>query len=192
MSDPTDNQPSRRSTRSRATSRQEAPASTDAGTTSPAPKSAASGSEGRSQASSTSTAQLGGAVSDAMSQVRSRLQLGEQLLLIGAGLVLLVFVIFQVLLADIVLNDMTVVTAVLAIAAVWVHRWGHHDFGNGYRLIVGALGLALAIFAIVNFLTFLRLGAGADGGGALLAHIVLWAGGLIAGYGAWVVWRTGR
>jgi hypothetical protein len=192
MSDPTESQPPRRTSRARSTPPAETPPTTDTEATTPAAKPAAPASPPPSTGGAAASSQLSASVSDAMSLVRARLQLGEQLLLVGAGLVLLVYVLFQVLLDSIRLNDMTVVTAVLALAAVWVHRWGHHDFGNGFRLVVGALGLSLAIFAIVNFLTFLRVGGGADGGGELLARIVLWAGGIIAGYGAWLVWRTGR
>lgn len=200
MSDPNEQEARRRTTRSRSTAGSDAAPAEETsagaaggGAPSPAPKSAATTAPATSAASSAQPAssQITGAMTDAMSAVRERLQTGEQLALIGAGLVLAVYVIFHFLLDSFRLSEVTIWVAALTLAAIWVQRWGHHDFGNGYRLVLSVLGLSLALLAVLSFLAFIRLGGGGDAM-ALLGRIVFWAGGLVAGYGSVLVWRTGR
>ena len=140
---------------------------------------------------STSTAsQATAAVSNAMSIVRERLVAGEQMVLsAAAAIVIIVYLLFQFLLDYFILSDFTVVVAVLTILAIWVHRWGHYDFGNGYRILIGALGLSLALFAVINFLAFVRGGGGAGDALRFIGLIIYWIAGLAAGYGAWLVFR---
>jgi hypothetical protein len=136
------------------------------------------------------TAQASAAVSSAMTAVRERLQVGEQILLVGAALIVAVYVIFQVILGHrIFLEAIPVVVAVLAVLAIWVHRWGHHDFGSGYRILLGALGVSLLLFAFTNFLTAVRFGLPNDGL-FLLGLLLYWAGGAAALYGGWLVFRS--
>ena len=98
-------------------------------------------------------------VGSAVSAVRERLVAGEQLLLVAAAtIVVIVFLLFQFLLDYFVITDIAVVVAALTVVAIWIHRWGHYDFGSGYRIVVGALGLSLALFAIINLLGWARAG----------------------------------
>jgi hypothetical protein len=190
MTDPNANEAPKRTTRTRGTTEPSAPVPPAAA---PAPKSAASGapSSPTPVSGAPTSSQISGAVSGAYSQVRERLHAGEQLALAGAALVLGVYIIFQVLLDALRLNEVTVVLSVLLLVAIWVHRWGHHDFGSAYRVVVGAMGLSLAVFAVTNFLSFIRLGGGSDAG-ELLGRIIFWAAGIVAGYGAYLVWKVGR
>ncbi len=136
------------------------------------------------------TSQASAAVGNAMSVLRQRLVAGEQLVLAAAAaIVVVVYLIFQFLLDYFIVSDFTVVVAVLTILAIWIHRWGHYDFGNGYRILVGALGLSLALFAVINFLAFVRAGGGVGEALRFIGLIIYWVSGLAAGYGAWLVFR---
>jgi len=136
-----------------------------------------------------STAAATAAVTDTFKVVRERLQAGEQMALGGAVLIALVWVVFDLIFDDRTVSSFTLLIAVLTILAIWVHRWGHHDFGNGYRIVIGALGLALALFAVTNFLLVIRTGISASAI-QLLGLLLFWVGGVVAGYGAWLVFRT--
>lgn len=191
MTDPVDSGAQKPPTRTRSTTTSGPGVPGDVAGTTPTPKSAATGAPPAAPASAASAGTTT-QISTAVTAVRERLHLGEQLALLGAGLVVAVWLLFQVVLDKFTsFNEVALVVAVLLVLAIWVHRWGHHDFGAGYRVVVGALGLTLAIFAIANFLGFLRLIGGADALG-FLGRIAYWAGGIIAGYGAWIVWRAGR
>ena len=135
------------------------------------------------------TSQASAAVSNAMNVVLQRLQRGEQLALLGAGLIVLAYILFQLILGHSIVSDFTVLVAVLTILAIWVHRWGHYDFGNGYRIVIGALGVSLGLFAVFNILSRIRFGINADAL-QLIGLLCFWAGGLIALYGAWMVFRS--
>ena len=126
-----------------------------------------------------------------MTAVRERLQVGEQILLVGAALIIAVYVIFEVILGHRIFFDgrIPVVVAVLTVLAIWVHRWGHYDFGNGYRILLGAFGVTLLLFAFSNFLTMVRFGLPGDGL-FLLGLLLYWAGGAAALYGGWMVFRS--
>jgi hypothetical protein len=137
-----------------------------------------------------SASQATAAVSNAVSIVRQRLVAGEQLVLVAAAvIVVVVYLLFQFLLDYSVVSDFTVVLSVLTIVAIWIHRWGHYDFGNGYRIVVGALGLSLALFAVINFLGWVRLGGPSSDFLHLIGRIIFWVSGIAAGYGAWLVFR---
>jgi hypothetical protein len=125
-----------------------------------------------------------------MSAVRERLQVGEQILLVGAALIVGVYIIFQVILGQRIFGEaIPVVVAVLTVLAIWVHRWGHHDFGNGYRILLGGFGVALLLFAFANFLAVVRFGLSAEAL-ELLGLLLYWAGGAAALYGGWMVFRS--
>jgi hypothetical protein len=124
-----------------------------------------------------------------MTAVRERLQTGEQLVLLGAALILLSYVLFELILGNRFFQDITVLVSVLALLAIWAHRWGHYDLGGGYRMLVGALGVALALFAILNFLNRIRFGINAQDF-QLLGILLFWVGGIVAGYGAWLLIRA--
>ncbi len=137
-----------------------------------------------------STSQATAAVGNAVATLRQRLVAGEQMVLVAASvIVLVVYLIFQFLLDYMVVSDFTVVMAVLTILAIWVHRWGHYDFGNGYRIVIGALGVSLALFAVINFLAWVRVGGDSAGFLHLIGRIIFWVSGVAAGYGAWLVFR---
>lgn len=152
-----------------------------------------SGSQDTTSASSNdgggSTAAATAAVTNTVNTVRERLQAGEQMALTGAGLVALVWVVFDLIFDFRTVSQFTLLVAVLAILAIWVHRWGHYDFGTGYRIVLGALGLALALFAVTNFLLTIRTGISASAM-ELLGLLLFWVGGVVAGYGAWRVFRA--
>ncbi len=78
----------------------------------------------------------------------------------------------------------------LTVLAIWVHRWGHYDFGPAYRIIIGALGVSLALLAILNLLAWARLGGGSGDFLGFIGRLIYWAGGIAAFYGAWMVFRT--
>jgi len=137
-----------------------------------------------------STSQATAAVGNAVATLRQRLVAGEQMVLVAAAvIVVIVYLLFQFLLDYPVVSDFTVVMAVLTILAIWVHRWGHYDFGNGYRIIIGALGVSLALFAVINFLGWVRLGGPSSDFLHLIGRIIFWISGIAAGYGAWLVFR---
>jgi hypothetical protein len=155
----------------------------------PPPPTAAPGTSTGASAES-ATSQASAAVGNAMSVLRQRLVFGEQLVLAAAAaIVVIVYLIFQFLLDYLIVSDFTVVVAALTVLAIWVHRWGHYDFGNGYRVLIGALGISLTLFAVINFLAFLRAGGGAGDALFFIGRIVYWISGLAAGYGAWLVFR---
>ena len=136
------------------------------------------------------TAQASEAVSSAMSAVRARLGVGEQILLVGAGIIVAVYIIFQVVLGHRIFGEsMPVVVAALAVLAIWVHRWGHYDFGTGYRILLGGLGVVLLLFAFTNFLAVIRFPASRDPL-EFLGLLLYWAGGAAAFYGGWMVFRS--
>ena len=136
-----------------------------------------------------STAAAAEAVSNTVNTVRERLKTGEQLALSGAMLVALVWVVFDLIFDDRTVSSFTLLIAVLAILAIWVHRWGHYDFGSSYRIVIGALGLALSLFAVTNFLLVIRTGISASAV-QLLGLLLFWVGGVVAGYGAYLVFRA--
>jgi hypothetical protein len=137
------------------------------------------------------TAQATAAVSDAVGAVRERLVAGEQMVLAAAGSILVIaYLIFQFLLNFNILSDFAVLLAALTILAIWVHRWGHYDFGPGYRILIGALGVSMALLALMNLLAWARLGGGSIDFLHFIGRLVYWAGGIAAFYGAWMVFRT--
>ncbi len=82
-----------------------------------------------------SASQATAAVGNAVATLRQRLVAGEQLVLTAASvIVLVVYLVWEFLLDYRVVSDFTVVLAVLTILAIWIHRWGHYDFGKGYRV----------------------------------------------------------
>jgi len=137
------------------------------------------------------TQQATAAASAAITDVRSKLIHGEQFML-GAALVIVVvsYFIFDFLLENPVVGDFSVLLSVLTVLAIWVHRWGHYDFGNGYRILIGALGVSLAILALMNLLAWARLGGPSDDFLHLLGRLTYWAAGVAAFVGAWQVFRT--
>jgi hypothetical protein len=100
------------------------------------------------------------------------------------------YIIFQVIFGRrIFFESIPVVVAVLTVLAIWVHRWGHHDFGSGYRVLLGGLGVVLLLFAFTNFLSVVRFGITADAL-ELLGLLLYWAGAAAALYGGWMVFRA--
>jgi hypothetical protein len=142
-------------------------------------------------AGGSSTSQATAAVSNAVGILRQRLVAGEQMVLsAAASIVVIVYLLFQFLLDYPIVSDFTVVVAVLAILAIWIHRWGHYDFGAAYRIVIGGLGISLALFAVINFLAWVRVGGDSAGFLHLIGRIIFWVSGIAAGYGAWLVFRV--
>lgn len=136
-------------------------------------------------------AQATAAAGAAVNAVRERLVAGEQFVLAAAGGIVVVYLVFQFLLNyRIFVSDFTVVLAALTVLAIWVHRWGHYDFGSGYRIIIGALGVSLALFALMSLLGWARVGGNSADFLHLLGRLLYWAGGVAAFVGAWQVFRT--
>lgn len=136
-----------------------------------------------------STSAATAAVTSTVKEVRQKLQSGEQLVLTGAGLVALVWIIFDLIFDYRTVSTFTLLIAVFALLAIYIHRWGHHDFGSGYRVLIGALGIALAFFAVTDFLITIRTGISA-GALQLVGLLLFWVGGVVAGYGGWLVFRS--
>jgi hypothetical protein len=137
------------------------------------------------------TKQATAAATAALSDVRAKLVAGEQFLLAAALVIVVVsYFIFEFLLDYRVLSDFTVLLSVLTVLTIWVHRWGHYDFGKGYRILVAALGVSLAILALMNLLAWARLGGGSVDFLHLLGRLSYWASGVAAFVGAWQVFRT--
>jgi len=137
------------------------------------------------------TKQATAAATAALSDVRDKLIAGEQFLLASALVIVVVsYFIFEFLLDYRVLSDFTVLLSVLTVLTIWVHRWGHYDFGTGYRILVAALGVSLAILALMNLLAWARLGGGSVDFLHLLGRLSYWASGVAAFVGAWQVFRT--
>ena len=138
------------------------------------------------------TQQATAAATAAVSVVREKLVAGEQFLL-GAALTIVVvsYFIFDFLFGyEQVVGEFSVLLAVLTVLAIWIHRWGHYDFGTGYRILVAALGISLAILALMNLLAWARLGGPGDGVWLLIGRLSYWAAGVAAFVGAWQVFRT--
>ena len=149
----------------------------------PAPEPAPSGPSQAQQASAAATA--------AISDVRAKLVAGEQFVLSAAlVIVVLSYFVFDFLLDNPVVGDFSVLLAVLTILAIWVHRWGHYDFGPAYRIIIGALGVSLALLALMNLLAWARVGGPSSDFLHLLGRLTYWAAGVAAFVGAWQVFRT--
>jgi hypothetical protein len=127
----------------------------------------------------------------AVSAVRERLVAGEQFVLAAAGAIVVIYLLFQFLLDYLIFaSDFTVVLAALTVLAIWVHRWGHYDFGSGYRILIGALGVSLAIFALMSLLAWARVGGNSADFLHLIGRLLYWASGVAAFVGAWQVFRT--
>ena len=137
------------------------------------------------------TQQATAAATAAVSAVREKLIAGEQFML-GAALVIVVvsYFNFDFLLDNPVVGSFTVLLAVLTVLAIWVHRWGHYDFGSAYRILLGALGVSLALLALMNLLAWARIGGPSDDFLHLLGRLTYWAAGVAAFVGAWQVFRT--
>ena len=137
-------------------------------------------------------AQATAAATAAVSAVREKLVAGEQLALIGAlSIVVLSWFVFSFLLDNpFIISDFAVLLSVLLVLAIWVHRWGHYDFGKAYRIVVAGLGVSLAILALMNLLTWARPLDNSGDLGELLGRLFYWAGGVAAFVGAWQVFRT--
>ena len=149
----------------------------------PQPEPASTGPSQTQQATAAATA--------AITDVRAKLVAGEQFVL-GAALVIVAisYFVFQFLLDNPVVGDFSVLLAVLAILAIWIHRWGHYDFGSAYRIIIGALGVSLALLALMNLLAWARVGGNSSDFLHLLGRLTYWAAGVAAFVGAWQVFRT--
>ena len=136
-------------------------------------------------------AQATAAAGAAVSAVRERLVAGEQFVLAAAGAIVVIYLLFQFLLDyRIFASDFTVVLAALTVLAIWIHRWGHYDFGSGYRILIGALGVSLAIFALMSLLAWARVGGNSADFLHLIGRLLYWASGVAAFVGAWQVFRT--
>jgi hypothetical protein len=137
------------------------------------------------------TAKTTAAVSNAVGDVRQRLVGGEQFILAAAGGIVGIYLVWQFLLDyRIFVDNFVVVLAMLTVLAVWVHRWGHYDFGSAYRIIIGALGVSLALFALMSLLAWARLGGNSVDFVHLIGRLLYWASGVAAFYGGWTVFRT--
>ncbi len=143
------------------------------------------------QSGPSQTAQATAAVGSVVSDVRAKLVAGEQLVLAAAlSIVVIVYLFFVFVLNNFaIISDFSVLLAVLLILAIWVHRWGHYDFGRGYRILIAALALSLTLLALMNLLAWLRPGGGMDEPGQFLGRLIYWASAVAAGYGAWLVFR---
>lgn len=139
------------------------------------------------------TEQATAAATAAVSAVREKLVSGEQFALAAAGGIVLVYLIWQFLLEYRIFapGSFAVVLAALTVLAIWVHRWGDYDFGSAYRIIVGAMGVSLALFALMNLLAWARGGGNASEDFLnLIGYLLYWAAGVAAFVGAWQVFRT--
>jgi hypothetical protein len=137
------------------------------------------------------TAQATAAAGAAVNALRERLVAGEQFVLAAAASIVLIYLVFQFLLDyRIFASNFTIILAALTVLAIWVHRWGHYDFGSGYRIIIGALGVSLALFALMSLLAWARVGGDSEGFLHLLGRLLYWASGVAAFVGAWQVFRT--
>ena len=137
------------------------------------------------------TQQATAAATAAVTAVREKLVAGEQFLLSAAGGIVAIYLIWQFLLDyRIFVDNFPVVVAVLTVLAIWVHRWGQYDFGKAYRIILGALGVVLALFALMSLLAWARLGGNSVDFFHLLGRLLYWASGVAAFIGAWQVFRT--
>jgi hypothetical protein len=140
---------------------------------------------------SSQAAQATAAAGAAVNAVRERLVAGEQFVLAAAGSIVVIYLLFQFLLDyRIFASDFTVILAALTVLAIWVHRWGHYDFGSAYRIVIGALGVSLALFALMSLLAWARVGGNSEDFLHLLGRLLYWASGVAAFVGAWQVFRT--
>lgn len=144
-----------------------------------------------SSSGSSQTAQATAAATAAISDVRAKLLAGEQFMLVAALVIIVVsYLIFDFLLDYAVVGEFSVLLAMLTVLAIWVHRWGHHDFGGGYRIVLAALGVSLAVLALMNLLAWARIGGNSVDFLHLLGRLTYWAAGVAAFAGAWQVFRT--
>jgi hypothetical protein len=135
--------------------------------------------------------QASAAASAAISDVRAKLVAGEQFMLSAAGGIVLIYLIWQFLLDyRIFIDNFPVIIAVLTVLTIWIHRWGHYDFGKAYRIVLGALGVSLALFALMSLLGWARVGGNSEDFFHLLGRLLYWAAGVAAFVGAWQVFRT--
>ena len=143
------------------------------------------------QQESTGT-QATAAATAAVTAVREKLVAGEQIALTGAlSIVGLSWFVFSFLLDNpFIISNFAVLLAVLLVLAIWVHRWGHYDFGKAYRIVVAGLGVSLAVLALMNLLVWARPLDNSGDLGELLGRLIYWVGGGVAFVGAWQVFRT--
>ena len=156
MSGPENETPSR-STRSRSTPPPAAEPAARAGPRASPPASSA-------PAAPPATAQASAAVSSAMTAVRERLQVGEQILLIGAALIVLDYIIFQVLFGRRIF---------FGSPSRWSWPCSRSSRSGSIAGVIttsaratasssAASGSTLLLFAFTNFLSVVRFGITAD------------------------------
>lgn len=136
-------------------------------------------------------ANVAAAISGFATDLRTRLSAAE--LLLGAGALLvagLSYVIFGFLLDAARPSELAVLTSVALLLFMGLERTQREGFGNWYRVLLVVLGAVLAVGALYTFLNVLR------GGFAFLdlldwlSLLSWWAGGVLAGAGAWMSYRA--
>jgi len=123
--------------------------------------------------------------------VRQKLVAGEQLVLVAAAAIVVIsYLLFEFLL------DYSIFVGGFVRSSRCSPSWpsgstaGYYDFGNGYRILIGALGISLALFAVTSLLAWVRVGGNSVDFLHLIGRIVYWVSGIAAGYGAWLVFRA--
>ena len=134
-------------------------------------------------------------IAAAMSGVVSKLSRGEQFAGAGALIILVLsFLVFGILLDTYAAGSLEVALAVGLVLAIWLKSSGRYDLGIDYRTAIIVLGGALLVVEVVFLLNFLRSAVRPGGLGGysatyFLGALIEWAGGILAGIGAWMVWR---
>lgn len=132
----------------------------------------------------------------AMSGLLGKMTRGEQLLLGGAAVILLItFLLFAVILNTFFgPSELAVAASVSLIAIVWLKAEGRYDIGANYRLIVVLLAVAIAVPVAMSLLYTFRIlitpgGFSRYTGLELFTHLSYWIGGALAAVGSWWVWK---
>ncbi len=132
----------------------------------------------------------------AMSGLLGKMTRGEQLLLGGAAVILLItFLLFAVILNTFFgPSELAVAASVSLIAIVWLKAEGRYDIGANYCLIVVLLAVAIAVPVAMSLLYTFRIlitpgGFSRYTGLELFTHLSYWIGGALAAVGSWWVWK---
>lgn len=136
-------------------------------------------------------AQVAAAISGLATDLRTRL--GPAELMLGAGALLvagLSYLVFGFLFDARAPSELAVVSSVALLVLMGLERTQRQGFGTWYPVVLVILGAIVAVGAAYSFLNALRSGFAFQDLLDWLSLIAWWAGGVLAGIGAWMTYRS--
>jgi hypothetical protein len=122
----------------------------------------------------------------AAASLLNRLSAAEQLAVVGAGLVLVVEIVFGVILEDYYPGNLAFLLALAVLAAAYVRHVRHGEVPVGYVTVVRVAGFAILALAVVDVIYDLRNDV-LDSGTRVVAGVLNYGGAILMGAGAWML-----